>query len=119
MSCSLTSSLRNCSPAAALHSTSSLGQSSPRFTKVWILASVIVGRTHAVCGSGMEAASAAISPLGFAMDLMVQRVLTRMRKKSAMRGGSASAWPARAGGWMGAALERGGRKIAGKLWWWK
>jgi hypothetical protein len=33
-----------------------------------------------------------------------------------MRGGGASAWPAGAGGWMGArARKQGGRKIAGKL----
>jgi hypothetical protein len=43
----------------------------PRTTKAWIFISVIVDRTHAVCGSGMEAASAAISPLGFALDLIV------------------------------------------------
>jgi hypothetical protein len=34
------------------------------------LASVIVDRTHTVCGSGMEAPSAAISPLGLMLDLM-------------------------------------------------
>jgi hypothetical protein len=68
----------------------------------------------------MEAAFAAISPLGFAMDLMVQRVLTRMRKKSVMWGGGASVWPAGAGGWMGAhAVERGSRKITGKRQRWK
>jgi hypothetical protein len=39
----------------------------------------------------MEAFSAAIPPLGFALDLIVQRVLTRMRKRSAARGGGASA----------------------------
>jgi hypothetical protein len=36
----------------------------------WIFASVIVDRTHAAYGSGMEAASTAISPLGFELDLM-------------------------------------------------
>jgi hypothetical protein len=35
------------------------------------LASVIVDWTHIVCGSGMEAVSAAILPLGFALDLIV------------------------------------------------
>jgi hypothetical protein len=41
-------------------------------------------------------------------------------QRSAMRSGGVSAWPARAGGWMGArARERGGRKIAGKLQRWK
>jgi hypothetical protein len=44
------------------------------------LASVIVDRTHTTRGSRMEAATAAISPLGFALDVMVQRVLTRMRR---------------------------------------
>jgi hypothetical protein len=48
--------------------------------KAWILASVIIERTHVACGSMMEAATAAISSLGFALDLMVQRVLTLMRR---------------------------------------
>jgi hypothetical protein len=43
------------------------------------LASIIVDQTHAVCGSGMEAASAAISLLGFGLDLMPHKVLMRMR----------------------------------------
>jgi hypothetical protein len=91
MTCSLTSLLGNYSPAAALHFTSTFGRSSPRTTKAWIFTSVIIDRTHAVYGSGMEAFSAAIPPLGFALDLIVQRVLTRMRKRSAARGGGASA----------------------------
>jgi hypothetical protein len=44
------------------------------------LASVIVDRTHTVCGSGTEAVSTAISPLGFVLNLMVQRVLACMRR---------------------------------------
>jgi hypothetical protein len=76
-----------------------------------IFASVIVDRTHTVCGSGMEAASATISPLGFALDLMLQRVLTHMRKRSTMRGGGASSWLAGVGCWMGA---RGGNKAAAR-----
>jgi hypothetical protein len=67
---------RNCSRAAALHSTSALGRSSPRL----ILASVIVDRTHTAYWSGMEDATTAISSLVFALDLMVHRVLIRMRK---------------------------------------
>jgi hypothetical protein len=43
----LTSSLGNPSQAAALHSTSVFGRSSPRSTSAWILASVMVDRTHA------------------------------------------------------------------------
>jgi hypothetical protein len=50
----------------------------------------------------MEAASTAISPLGFALDLMLHRILTRIHKTSAVRGGSASTWLVGAGGWMGA-----------------
>jgi hypothetical protein len=55
------------------------GRSSPWSTKAWIFASFIVDRTHAVCGSGMEAVSDAIPPLGFTLDLLLQRVLTCMR----------------------------------------
>jgi hypothetical protein len=40
----------------------------------------------------MEVASAAISPLGFVLDLMLHRVLTRMRKRTAVRDGGVSAW---------------------------
>jgi hypothetical protein len=47
----------------------------------------------------MEVASAAISPLGFVLDLMLRRVLMRMCKRSAARGGVVSAWLARLGGW--------------------
>jgi hypothetical protein len=39
----------------------------------------------------MEVVSTAISALGFTLDLVVQRVLTRMRKRSATRSGGASA----------------------------
>jgi hypothetical protein len=46
----------------------------------------------------METVSTAISPLGFALDQMVQRVLTCM---NAARSGGASAWLAGAGGGMG------------------
>jgi hypothetical protein len=79
-----------------------LGRSSSWFTKAWILASVIVDRTHATCGSWMEATSAAISPLGFVLDLMLQRVLTCMRKRSTVQSGGASTWLAGVGGWTGA-----------------
>jgi hypothetical protein len=57
-------------PVAALHSTSAISWSSPRSTSAWMFASVIVDRTQAACGSGMEVTSAAISPLGFELDLM-------------------------------------------------
>jgi hypothetical protein len=100
--CSLTSSLGNYSPAAALHSTSTFGRRSPQSIRAWIFASVIVDRTHAVCGSRMEAASAVISLLRLVLGLMLQRVLTRMRKRSATRSGSASTWLAGARGWTGA-----------------
>jgi hypothetical protein len=63
---------------------------------------VIVDRTHAVCGSRTEAASAAISPLGFVLDLTLHRFLTHMRKRSAARSGGASTWLDEAGGWMDA-----------------
>jgi hypothetical protein len=49
----------------------------------------------------MEATSAAISPLGFVLDLMLQRVLTRMCKRSAMRSGGTNTWLVGAGGWTG------------------
>jgi hypothetical protein len=39
----------------------------------------MVDWTHTTRESGMEAASAAISPLGFGLDLMVHKVLMRMR----------------------------------------
>jgi hypothetical protein len=57
-------------PGGGLHSTFVFGRSSPRSTSAWILASVIVDQTHAALGFGMQAASAAISLLGFAMDIM-------------------------------------------------
>jgi hypothetical protein len=75
----LISSLENNSPATAFHSTSAVGRSSPRSTKSWIFSYIIVDRTHAVCGSVMEAVSVAISHLGFMLDLILQRVLTRLR----------------------------------------
>jgi hypothetical protein len=50
----------------------------------------------------MEAVSAAIPPLGSGLDLIVQRILTHMRKRSTTRGDDASEWPAGDGGWMGA-----------------
>jgi hypothetical protein len=42
------------------------------------LASIIVDRTYVVCGSRMEAASAAISLIGFGLDLMPHKVLMCM-----------------------------------------
>jgi hypothetical protein len=68
--------------AAALHSTSVFGRSSPRSTSAWILASVIVDRTHAAWGSRTQAVSAAISRLGFAVDLMWHRDLMRICRRS-------------------------------------
>jgi hypothetical protein len=53
----------------------------------------------------MEVASAAITPLVFVLDLMLHRVLTRMRKRSAARSGGASVWPAGAGDWVDARAE--------------
>jgi hypothetical protein len=99
-----------------------LGRSSSRFTKAWILASAIVDWTHATCGSGMEAASASILPLGFVLDLMLQRVLTCMRKRSAVQSGGASTWLAGVGGWTGAhsgarqSQDRKRATAAGKRW---
>jgi hypothetical protein len=43
------------------------------------LASFVIDRTHIVRGSGMGAASAAISPLGLNLDLMEHKVLMCMR----------------------------------------
>jgi hypothetical protein len=57
----------------------------------------------------MEAASTAISPLGFGLDLMLHKVLTRMRKRSATWGGGASTWLAGLGGRMGARV--GARRL--------
>jgi hypothetical protein len=54
------------------------------------LASVIVDRTHAVRRSGMQAASAAISLVGFGLDLMWHKDLTRMRWRNVARSGGAS-----------------------------
>jgi hypothetical protein len=106
----LESSLGNCSPAAALHSTSTFGPSSPRSTSAWILASLIVDRTHAACGSGMEAPSAAISPLGLMLDLMWHKVFTRIRRRMMARSGGASTCLAGAGGW----TDGGGSKAVAR-----
>jgi hypothetical protein len=48
----------------------------------------------------MEAVTATISLLGFALDLMVQRILTRMRRK-AHHGAAVEAcgWPELGNGW--------------------
>jgi hypothetical protein len=100
MTCSLMSSVGNNSPVAAFHSTYAFGQSSLRSPKAWIFTSVIMDRTHGVCGSGMEAVSATISPLGFALDLIAQGVLTCMRKRA--RHGAvvqARGWPELEVGW--------------------
>jgi hypothetical protein len=71
----------------------------PRSTSAWILASVIVDWTHTACGTGMQDASAAISLLGFAVDLMWQRVLMRMRWRSMAWSGGASTSLAGGGEW--------------------
>jgi hypothetical protein len=63
------------------------------------LASVIVDWTHTACGSGMQAASATISSLGFELDLMWHRDLTRMRRRNTARSGSASVSSAAGGSW--------------------
>jgi hypothetical protein len=48
----------------------------------------------------MKVASTAMSPLGFVLDLMLHRVLTRMRKRSAAwSGGASTCWPELEGGW--------------------
>jgi hypothetical protein len=65
------------------------------------LASVIIDRTHAAYGSGMEAPSVAISPLGLVLDLMWHKVLTRMHKRSTERSGGARTSLAGAGSWTG------------------
>jgi hypothetical protein len=76
------------------------------------LASVIADRTHAACGSGMQVTSAAILLLGFAVDLMWQRVLTRMRWRCTARSGGASTSLAGGGGW---AHRRGSTAVARSL----
>jgi hypothetical protein len=53
----------------------------------------------------MQAASAAISPLGFVLDLILQRVLTRMCERSAVRSGGAITWLVGARGWTGVRSE--------------
>jgi hypothetical protein len=60
----------------------------------------------------MEAPSIAISPLGFALDLMGHKVLMRMHKRSTARSGGASTCLARAGGWTGG---RGSTGVARSL----
>jgi hypothetical protein len=49
----------------------------------------------------MEAASAAIPPLGLVLDLILRKVLTCMRKRSTTWSAGASVWLARVEGWMG------------------
>jgi hypothetical protein len=63
------------------------------------LALLIVDRTHAACGFGMEAPSAAISPLGLVLDLMWHNIFTRMHRRRTTRSGGASTCLAGAGGW--------------------
>jgi hypothetical protein len=58
-------------------------------------------RTHAACGSGMEAPSAAISPLGLVLDLMWHKVFMRMRRRSTAWSGGSSTSLAGAGSWKG------------------
>jgi hypothetical protein len=74
-------------------------RSSPRSTSAWILASVIVNRTHTAWGSGMQASSVAILLLGFAVDLMWQSVLMRMHWRSTAGSVGASTSLAGGGGW--------------------
>jgi hypothetical protein len=76
------------------------------------LASFIVDWTHAACESGMEAPSAAISPLGLMLDLMWHKVFTRMCKRMTTRSGNASTCLAEAGGWTDG---RGSKAVARSL----
>jgi hypothetical protein len=62
------------------------------------LASVIIDRTHATYGYRMEAASTTISPLGLVLDLILQKVLTCMCKRSTVRSGGTSVWLSRVEG---------------------
>jgi hypothetical protein len=64
------------------------------------MASVIIDRTHAARGSGIQAASTAISLLGFELDLIWHRVLMRMPRKSAAWSGGATSGLAGVGSWM-------------------
>jgi hypothetical protein len=67
----------------------------------------------------MEAASAAISSLGFTLDLMLHRVLTRIRKRSAQEAATlARGWLKLEAGWV-RTREQGGRKITTELRWWE
>jgi hypothetical protein len=76
------------------------GRSRPWSTNAWILASVIIDRTHAACGSGMEAPSAAISSLGLMLDLTWHNIFTRICRRSTARSGGASTSLAGVSGWM-------------------
>jgi hypothetical protein len=79
------------------------------------MASVIVNRTHAVCGPGIEVASVAVSKLGFGLDLMVHRVLMSMRGGARRRVVVlVRGRPELKVGWE-CTQERSGRKIVGKL----
>jgi hypothetical protein len=49
----------------------------------------------------MQAASAAISPLGLELDLIWHKVLTRMRERSTTRSGGASTSLTEVGSWTG------------------
>jgi hypothetical protein len=109
----LTSSLGNSSPVAALHSSSAFDRSTPHSTSAWILASVIVDRTHAVRGSEMQAASTAISLLGFELDLIWHRFLMHMHRRIEAQSGGASSGLAGVGSW---ASEREGVVVARPLW---
>jgi hypothetical protein len=64
------------------------------------LASVIVDRTHAVRGSGIEAPSAAISPLGLRFDLIWHKVFMHTCTRMMARSGGASTNLVGTGGWM-------------------
>jgi hypothetical protein len=87
--------------------TAAFSHSSPRSTKAWILAFVIIDRTHTVRGSGMGAASAAISPLGLDLDLMEHKVLMCMCSGARRRTAAlAHGWPELETEWMCARGKR-------------
>jgi hypothetical protein len=77
------------------------------------LASVIVDRTHTAWGSGMQVVSAAISGLGFAVDLMWHRDLTRICWRRTARSGGTTTGLAGEGSW---ARGRGSKAVARSLW---